>query len=242
MNLNAEEVYPGENYTLDELQVPAWKRVLDIAVIILALPLLLPLALVIVILVRSVSAGPALYAQERVGYLGRRFRLFKFRTMYVDAETSSHQSHLKHLMQSDVPMEKLDSQGDRRIIPLGRLLRASGLDELPQILNVWRGEMSLVGPRPCLPYEFEQFLPSQKERFNTLPGLTGHWQVSGKNRTTFAEMMRLDIEYTRGKSFWWDVKIMFLTLPALLVQLTDKKKVRRQNLARASQVAADVFG
>ncbi len=102
-------------------------------------------------------------------------------------------------MDSDAPMVKLDARGDSRIIPFGLLLRSAGLDELPQLINVLRGEMSMVGPRPCLPYECDKYLPWQCERFNTLPGLTGLWQVSGKNRTTFNEMMQLDIEYARKK-------------------------------------------
>jgi len=133
-------------------------------------------------------------------------------------------------MNSDAPMIKLDSSGDSRIIPLGKILRASGLDELPQLFNVLSGEMSLIGPRPCLPYEAEQYLPWQRERFNAAPGLTGLWQVSGKNRTTFTRMIQLDIEYARNKSFWLDVKIIFKTVPALLVQIGDmrlkKKNVR----------------
>src|SRR5208283_2113683 len=114
---------------------------------------------------------------------------------------------------------------DSRIIPFGLLLRVSGLDELPQIINVLRGEMSMVGPRPCLAYECDNYLPWQWERFNTLPGLTGLWQVSGKNQTTFAEMMRLDISYTREKTLWLDLKIILKTIPAILGQVwQDRKK------------------
>jgi lipopolysaccharide/colanic/teichoic acid biosynthesis glycosyltransferase len=116
-------------------------------------------------------------------------------------------------------MVKMDARGDSRLIPGGRLIRASGLDELPQIINVFRGEMSVVGPRPCVPYEYEQYLPWQRARFNVVPGLTGLWQVSGKNRTTFEEMIRLDLRYAETRSLWLDLKIMVLTLPALLAQL-----------------------
>ena len=131
-----------------------WKRTLDVLLILLALPFLIPLVLFIVLLIRSGSRGPVLFMQKRVGYRGRRFRCFKFRTMFVDADTTTHQGHLHQLMNSNTPMMKMDSQGDPRIIPFGLLLRASGLDELPQLINVLRGEMSLVGPRPCLPYEY----------------------------------------------------------------------------------------
>ncbi|MBI3853217.1 MAG: sugar transferase [Verrucomicrobia bacterium] len=205
------------------MKIPRWKRVLDMAAILVALPLLFPLMLFIALLIRAVSAGPVLFRQERVGYLGRRFTCFKFRTMVVGADTTVHQGHLNHLMSSDVPMVKMDTQGDPRLIPLGLLLRSSGLDELPQIINVLLGDMSLVGPRPCLPYEYDKYLPWQRERFNTLPGLTGLWQVSGKNRTTFVEMIQLDINYVRNKNLWLDFKIILRTIPALIMQLQETR-------------------
>jgi exopolysaccharide production protein ExoY len=142
----------------------------------------------------------------------------------VDADTATHQGHLHQLMSSNAPMMKMDSRGDARIIPFGLFLRASGLDELPQLLNVLRGEMSLVGPRPCLPYEYDNFLPWQKERFETVPGLTGLWQVSGKNRTTFVEMIQLDIKYARSKTLGWDLKIILLTIPALIIQMLESRE------------------
>ena len=239
MNTNCDVLRSWETFTPDQVRVPVWKRILDTTLIVIALPFLLPLMLLIALLIRSVSTGSALYSQERVGYQGRRFRFFKFRTMRVDADDSIHRRYLKHLIQAEVPMVKMDSQGDRRIIPCGLFLRSSGLDELPQIINVLRGEMSMVGPRPCLPYEFDQYLPWQKERFNTLPGLTGLWQVSGKNRTTFLEMIRLDIAYAYRKSLWLDLQIIFKTVPALLVQIYDVQKQRRRSL-RPRQTAADV--
>ena len=203
---------------------------LDVGCILLALPVLIPLALVISAIIRMVSHGPILFQQERVGYLGGKFICLKFRTMFVGVDTVSHQGHLHQLINSDAPMMKMDSHGDSRIILFGRWLRSSGLDELPQLFNVLNGEMSLIGPRPCLPYEAEQYLPWQRERFNAVPGLTGLWQVSGKNRTTFTRMIQLDIEYARNKSFWLDVKIIFKTVPALLAQIGDmrlnKKNVR----------------
>jgi len=201
--------------------VPRWKRALDIACILVALPLLLPLMLFIAVVIKIGSAGPVLFSQERVGYLGRRFMCFKFRTMVVSANTAVHEGHWKRLIDSNIPMAKMDLKGDSRLIPCGRLLRATGLDELPQIINVLRGEMSLVGPRPCISYECDKYLPWQRERFNTLPGLTGLWQVSGKNRTTFVEMIRLDIRYARTKSLWLDLKIMLWTVPALISQIQD---------------------
>jgi len=209
-----------------------WKRALDVGLILLALPVLIPLALVIAAIIRVVSCGPVLFQQERVGYLGGKFMCLKFRTMFVGADTVSHQGHLHQLINSDAPMVKMDFHGDSRIILFGRWLRSSGLDELPQLINVLRGEMSLVGPRPCLPYESEEYLPWQKERFNAVPGLTGLWQVSGKNRTTFAQMMRLDIEYARNRSLWLDLKIILKTIPALLVQMWETRQKINHFLGR----------
>lgn len=223
--------------------LPGWKRALDIVCILLALPVLLPVAIVVAIVIRRSSSGPVLFQQQRVGYRGKLFMCLKFRTMFCGAETSSHQGHLQHLMSSNAPMTKLDSSGDSRIIPFGKLLRSSGLDELPQLINVLKGEMSLVGPRPCLPYEAEKLVLWQRERFATVPGLTGLWQVNGKNRTTFTRMIELDIEYARKKSLWLDLKIMFKTVPALLVQMWDmrqKKKKKGKTCVAATQAAMSV--
>ena len=228
MNLPNENHLSGEAFSAGPGMVLRWKRILDIGVILLALPLLVPLMAVVAVLIRVVSAGPVLFKQERVGYLGRRFMCFKFRTMFVGVDASAHQGHLCRLMNSNTPMTKMDSQGDPRIIPLGLLLRSSGLDELPQLINVLRGEMSLVGPRPCLPYEYDQYLPWQKERFASVPGLTGLWQVSGKNRTTFVEMVQLDIKYAREKSPWFDFKILFQTIPALVTQVWEARRPRKK--------------
>jgi lipopolysaccharide/colanic/teichoic acid biosynthesis glycosyltransferase len=213
----------------DNRDVPGWKRAVDITLILLALPLLLPVMLFIAVLISIVSDGPVLFRQERVGYRGRRFRCFKFRTMVVGDNTAIHQGHLQQLMSSNQPMVKMDAQGDPRIIPCGLPLRSSGLDELPQIINVLRGDMSLVGPRPCVTYEYEKYLPWQKERFNTLPGLTGLWQVSGKNKTTFEEMIQLDIRYVRTKSPWLDLAIIFKTIPALIVQMIEVRRDRKSS-------------
>jgi exopolysaccharide production protein ExoY len=159
--------------------------------------------------------------------------------MVVGNDAAVHKGHLTRLMDSNAPMVKMDAHGDPRIIPFGVTLRSSGLDELPQIFNVLMGQMSLVGPRPCVPYEFEKYLPWQKERFNVLPGLTGLWQVSGKNNTTFDEMMRLDIHYSRNSSIWMDLKIIFKTVPALLIQMIETRRRRKvaERAARDQEVA-----
>jgi lipopolysaccharide/colanic/teichoic acid biosynthesis glycosyltransferase len=211
-------------------EIPRWKRTLDIVFILLVLPVVLPLAALIALLIRLVSDGPVLFRQERVGHLGRRFMCLKFRTMFVGADTTTHQGHLEQLINSAQPMVKLDAHGDSRIIPCGSLLRMSGLDELPQFINVLRGDMSVVGPRPCLAYECEKYLPWQRERFNTLPGLTGLWQVSGKNQTTFTEMMQLDIQYTRNKTLWLDLGIIAKTVPAIFAQVCIARKKKQTML------------
>jgi exopolysaccharide production protein ExoY len=208
-------------------RTPPWKRGFDLVFCALTLPLLLLCTLFMMLVTRLGSPGPVFFRQERVGHQGRRFRIYKFRTMFVGVETKSHQNHFKELMHSNAPMVKLDSRGDARLIPGGWLLRASGLDELPQIINVLRGEMSVVGPRPCIPSEYADYLPQQYERFNALPGLTGLWQVSGKNRTTFDEMLRLDVHYTQHVSVAMDLKIVLLTVPALLTQIGDTRNQRK---------------
>jgi lipopolysaccharide/colanic/teichoic acid biosynthesis glycosyltransferase len=233
MDFSAEAPQLRCSLSPKEVQGFRWKRTLDVLLILLALPFLIPLALLTALLIRSVSAGPVLFRQERIGYLGRRFMCFKFRTMFVDANTAMHQGHLHHLMNSNTPMIKMDSRGDPRIIPFGLFLRASGLDELPQLINVLRGEMSLVGPRPCLPYEYDKYLPWQKERFGTVPGLTGLWQVSGKNKTTFVEMIQLDIKYAKNKSLWWDLKIILMTIPALIIQMLETRQAKKTSPAPA---------
>lgn len=196
---------------------------------ILALPVVIPLAAVIALIIKVVSRGPVLFKQDRIGFLGKPFICFKFRTMRVDASTSAHQGYFKKLMHSNEPMTKMDAMGDPRLIRLGTFLRASGLDELPQLLNVLRGEMSLVGPRPCTPFEYSNYLPWQKQRFNTVPGLTGLWQVSGKNKTTFNEMIQLDIDYGQRKSPWLDIKIMLKTFPVVLAQSVEMLARRLKN-------------
>ena len=217
--------------------VPTWKRTLDLLGCLAALPLLLLCTLLMTIVTKLTSPGPVLFRQERVGLKGKRFKIYKFRSMHVHADTVGHQNYFKELVGTNAPMVKLDARGDSRLLPGAWLLRASGLDELPQVINVLRGEMSLVGPRPCLPTEAELYQPWQKERFDTLPGLTGLWQVSGKNRTTFEEMMHLDIRYARTKSIWMDLRIIVMTIPALLVQVYDTKIGRRSSAPSSHTVA-----
>jgi lipopolysaccharide/colanic/teichoic acid biosynthesis glycosyltransferase len=220
MNPNAEaSVTSIPESEVDGL--PPWKRAIDLAIGLAALPLLAVVTLLVATVIAPVSPGPVLYCQERVGYRGRRFRCFKFRTMKVGAGSDAHRQHCATLIHSNAPMAKLDTSGDSRLIPGARLIRAAGLDELPQILNVLRGDMSVVGPRPCTPYEFEQYLPRHRLRTRAMPGLTGLWQVSGKNRTTFEEMIRLDLEYLAKRSFALDLKILARTTGVIFRQIYD---------------------
>jgi len=209
--------------------VPIWKRGLDMLLGAAVLLVIAPALLVISLLVKLTSSGPVLFRQERVGRFGKKFVCFKFRTMTNGSDASKHQAYLETLIgqsgeaasdSGEAPMVKLDSV-DNQITPLGRILRPTCLDELPQILNVLRGEMSLVGPRPCLPYEAEVYLRWHRRRFDALPGITGLWQVRGKNKTTFTQMIRYDIEYQRNLSLWQDIKIIFMTIPAILSEVRE---------------------
>jgi exopolysaccharide production protein ExoY len=213
----------------ESAQIPGWKRMIDLTCCMIALPFLCLLAVALAIRFRFTSRGPIFFKQERVGFRGSRFVCYKFRTMMAGADTKSHQAYLDNLLGSraPMPMVKLDATGDNRVIKGAWILRATGLDELPQIINILRREMSIVGPRPCIPYEFEKYEPWQRERFEAVPGLTGLWQVSGKNRTTFDEMIALDIEYSKTSSFWLDIRIILMTIPALVTQVSDTRRARK---------------
>jgi exopolysaccharide production protein ExoY len=222
--------------------LPRWKRLMDLACCVVALPFFCILALGMVIVLGLTSPGPIFYTQERVGFAGRRFKIYKFRTMFMGSDPKAHQAHLESVVTADAPMVKLDAKGDSRLVPCGRMLRATGLDEVPQIINVIRREMSIVGPRPCLPYEFKNFQPWQRERFKAMPGLTGLWQVSGKNRTTFNEMTGLDSRYVRERSFSADLLIILKTVPALLAQVREARRARASRRRQALLALSDQDG
>jgi len=207
-------------------RLPYWKRTLDLTIIFLVSPAVVFVGAAIALLVKCGSRGPIFFHQKRVGFRGTEFTLFKFRTMRVDAETRSHQDYTRQLINAEVPMTKLDERKDPRLVPFGAILRATGLDELPQLINVLRGEMSIVGPRPCIPYEYEHYAPHHRQRLNAVPGLTGLWQVSGKNRTTFNQMVEFDIEYANRSSLALDLRIILKTLPALHRQCADMRAQR----------------
>jgi exopolysaccharide production protein ExoY len=216
------------------MRFPIWKRALDLTFILITLPLWLLLILLVMGVIRLSSAGPIFYRQERVGFRRKRFMIFKFRTMYVNAETRMHEEYFARLMRDEVPMTKLDAAGDCRLIPGARFLRASGLDELPQIFNVLLGDMSLVGPRPCLPCEFNCYEPWQQRRVNSPPGLTGHWQVNGKNKTTFNQMIFLDLFYVDKMSIWFDLRIICKTVPVLIFEtIAALKRYRSRGMSNS---------
>jgi exopolysaccharide production protein ExoY len=219
--------------------VPWWKRALDVTLIVLAMPILVPIGLFVAAIIKLVSPGPVFFQQERVGYRGQRFMCFKFRTMMVNADAAVHQEHLEDLMASNRPMSKLDG-GDPRVVPGGIWLRALGLDELPQLINVFRGDMSLVGPRPCLNYEYEKYLPRHRGRCATLPGLTGLWQVNDKNNTTFEEMIDLDLKYVRTQSLGLDLSILLRTVPAVIGQTYQVRRKKREAKKQAQPAKAAV--
>jgi len=205
--------------------MPLWKRVMDVIGSVAGLILLAPVLVGIGVFIKILSPGPIVFKQKRVGFLGRTFNCYKFRTMHVNATTAPHNHYFSSLMCSEIPMEKLDTH-DVRIIPFGKILRKSGLDELPQLFNVLKGDMSLIGPRPCIPYEAREFKLWQRKRFEAVPGITGLWQVNGKNRTTFNEMMRYDVTYALKKNFFLDIMILFKTIPAVVDQLIEQKNMK----------------
>jgi lipopolysaccharide/colanic/teichoic acid biosynthesis glycosyltransferase len=227
-----------ERTKCDVMAIPKWKRPLDLLLLFTLSPIVVLLVCFLSALITLVSRGPVLFVQERVGFRGQRFRLFKFRTMHLNADSDIHANYLASLMDENVPMQKLDASGDKRLIPLGRYMRASGLDELPQLINVLRGEMSIVGPRPCTTYEYERYQPRHKQRFRALPGLTGLWQVNGKNRTTFEEMIEMDIRYADRATLWLDLKIVAKTPQTLLEQIWEpmrnSKGRERRSLTNAN--------
>jgi exopolysaccharide biosynthesis polyprenyl glycosylphosphotransferase len=199
------------------------KRTFDLSVALLALILLAPLWIVAALLIKLDSTGPVLYRQERVGMDGRIFLFLKFRTMLTGADDREHREYQRRYIEgrpdtnlgdSHRPVYKLHD--DPRVTRTGRWLRRTSLDELPQLLNVLRGDMSVVGPRPPIPYEVEAYALWHRKRLDMKPGMTGLWQVSGRNRLSFDEMVKLDLFYIENWSLWLDLKIMLRTLPVLL--------------------------
>ena len=206
--------------------IPLWKRTIDICIILFLFPAVALIFLLCSVYIKMFSRGPVFFRQERIGYRGKAFCIYKFRTMHVNTGQDIHRDHLIKLMNENAPMTKLDNVGDKRLIPFAGILRASGIDELPQLINVLRGEMSIIGPRPCTPYEYQMYQPHHKLRLFALPGLTGLWQVSGKNSTTFEQMVALDVQYVKSQSIALDFKIIAKTFPVLFGQVKAQMQAR----------------
>ncbi len=191
------------------------KRVFDLTVSALLILLLSPLLILIALAVKLTSKGPVFYLANAIGKDCRPFKMLKFRSMYADANQSSHKKLMADLIRSgDQPGHKLAR--DQRITKLGRLLRKFSLDELPQLFNVLKGEMSLIGPRPCLRYEYADYKSWQKKRCSVRPGISGLWQVTGRSEVSFNDMIILDLYYIENLSIWLDFKIFLKTIPTVL--------------------------
>jgi len=188
------------------------KRVMDIAIALAALVVCAPLFALVAIVIKLDSGGPVFHSQERIGKGGTPFRLFKLRSMAAGAEA------VRGLLAADSdttgPVFKM--RNDPRVTRIGKFLRKSSIDELPQLVNVLAGQMSIVGPRPPLPEEVETYGPWHMQRLSVTPGLTCIWQVSGRNRVSFERWVQMDIEYIENQSIWLDLKLLVLTIPAVL--------------------------
>lgn len=217
---------------------PIWKRTIDIVGAMAGLLLASPIMALTAAFIKLVSPGPVMYRQSRVGIGRREFVFFKFRTMHVATTDSSHADYVRQLIAGNQTMEKLDEK-DPRIIRGGSVIRKTCIDELPQLYNILRGDMSLVGPRPCIPYEADEYLRWHAERFSVLPGLTGLWQVSGKNRLTFEQMIRLDITYQNRMSPWLDLWIILLTIPTVLGLVLDAVHRKLGSVGSTATVTTD---
>jgi len=192
------------------------KRGIDLVLISFLLPLWCLLMLLIAVAIKLHSPGPIFYRQQRIGKGGVPFTMFKFRSMRVGDDSQIHRQHMQRLIRENIRPEDIGSKSlklkrDPRITGVGKILRTLSLDELPQLINVLRGEMSLVGPRPPLPYEYELYDEWHKQRLQVLPGITGLWQVTAHNQVSFQEMVHIDLAYIESMSLWLDLKIILRT-------------------------------
>ena len=197
------------------------KNVLDVIIAVMTLVVFSPVLLIIALAVKLDSRGPAIFKQKRIGKDGRPFTVWKYRSMHVNADDKPHREALQKLVQGE-PAATVDGQGffkpvdDPRVTRVGKFLRATGLDELPQVVNLLRREMSVVGPRPAIPYELDLYKEWHHRRLAVRPGVTGLWQVKRHNTENFDDVMRLDLEYIDSFSIWLDLKIILLTVPMIL--------------------------
>jgi lipopolysaccharide/colanic/teichoic acid biosynthesis glycosyltransferase len=194
------------------------KRLLDLAIAVPALIASLPILMLAMILTQLVDPGGVLFRQARIGQGGRRFTMLKLRTMRVGNDDSAFREFNERELRGEANpaggIFKLEK--DPRLLPMSWFLRRFSIDELPQLVNVILGDMSIVGPRPCQPWEVELFNPEQRRRHDVLPGITGLWQVSGRNRLSMQQMLALDLVYVEQQSFLLDLKILWQTVPAVL--------------------------
>ncbi|MCC6176365.1 MAG: sugar transferase [Chloroflexi bacterium] len=201
---------------------PSLKRSLDVVLASVLLVQTAPVLALCALAVRLESPGPIFFRQERVGKGCQPFVMLKFRSMHANADQRVHQQFVADFINGTADGQAVDGNtvfklvDDRRVTRVGRWLRRTNLDELPQLWNVVRGDMSLVGPRPPIPYEVEQYAPEDLERFAVPPGITGLWQVSGRNRTTFPEMIALDLQYVHTRSLRNDLAILLKTIPVVV--------------------------
>ena len=184
------------------------KRLIDVIASVIGLILLSPILVVVGILIKLESKGPIVFTQKRVGKDGKEFNMYKLRSMIVNAEEIKEK--LKEQNEMSGPMFKM--KDDPRITKIGKFIRKTSIDELPQLVNVLKGDMSLVGPRPSLPNEVEEFETWMLKRLNVKPGLTCYWQVMGRNNIDFEDWMKLDVKYVNERSFWLDIKLIFKTV------------------------------
>lgn len=197
------------------------KRVFDFIVAALLLFLLAPLMLAIALVIKATSPGPAILVQERVGKGGRVFAFYKFRSMYNNSDNTEDERYAREYINGNHRVAPprggvFKPANDERITPVGRWLRKTSLDELPQLLNVLKGDMSLVGPRPSMPYEVDVYKPWHFRRLEVLPGITGLAQIRGRSSLTFREIVNIDLEYIERRSFLLDLEILLKTLPVVL--------------------------
>lgn len=198
------------------------KRMIDVFLTMIGVILLLPLFVLIGITIKLDSKGPVFFKQTRLGKNGKPFTFYKFRSMYVDVDDKIHRDHFKHIFRNSKNGDEGNKEqvykivNDPRVTRVGSFLRRTSLDELPQLFNILKGEMSIVGPRPCLSYEYEEYSSWHKERLKVLPGLTGLWQIAGRSSVTFDDMVILDLYYIENMSPWFDAQIILKTIPTVL--------------------------
>lgn len=219
-NIMVVQTAPTRTIALKANYVRA-KRILDVTFILLIAPFVLLVGVAVAICIRLNSEGPIFFRQRRVGQNGVEFEMLKFRSMYVNSDQAHHREKIKQYMNGEklsngAPSLSFKDVHDPRITRVGRFIRKTSLDEIPQFWNVLKGDMTLVGPRPPLPYEVELYSSNENLRLTGRPGLTGTWQVYGRSRVTFQDMVDMDLEYLERQSIWEDLKLIFLTVPVMI--------------------------